>query len=246
MPRPRRAPRDAARIVFARALERVPRLYVAWAAHRAWTGNEYRPDTDLVVEGFPGSANSYLRAWIHFANAARHVTSHQHSPAVVRRAMADGRPLVVVARDPLDAVASALLRFPEMAGWPEGPRRLLARYARTYRPVLRHPDRAVVATFDQAVGEPAVVLARVNARFGTDFAALAPGHEADVEAYLRSLDQPATPGGFGASAPDADRRRAAADLTPRLAAAPGWRSRRARRRASATFEALRRLAGDAG
>jgi hypothetical protein len=229
-------------VVFARALERAPRLYVAWAAHRAWSGNEYRPDTDLVVEGFPGSANSYLRAWIHFANAACHVTSHQHSPAVIRRAMADGRPLVVVARDPLDAVASALLRFPEMAAWPEGPRRLWSRYVRTYRPVLARPDRAVVATFDQATGDPAAVLARVNERFGTAFHPLAPGHEHEVEAYLRQLAQPADQGPFGASAPDTDRSRAAADLKPRLARGRG---RRTRAEAAATFEALCRLAGDA-
>lgn len=240
MPVARRAPRAAARVLFARALERVPRLYVAWAAHRAWTGNEYRPGTDLVVEGFPGSANSYLRAWIHFANSGCHVTSHQHSPAVLRRAIADRRPLVVVARPPVDAVASALLRFPEMGAWPEGPRRLFRRYVRTYRPVLRHPEGAVVATFDQATGDPAGVLARVNARFGTAFHALAPGYEGDVQAYLRQLEQPVAAGPFGASAPDPERSRAAADLKPRLGAG---RDRRARAAAEATYGQLRRLAG---
>src|SRR5690348_1788018 len=99
---PPRAPRDVARAWFARSLEHVPRLYVAWAGHRAWSGTEYRPDTDLVIEGFPGSGNSYFRAWVHFANGWAHVTSHQHSPAVIRRAIADGRPTIVLARDPVD------------------------------------------------------------------------------------------------------------------------------------------------
>jgi hypothetical protein len=239
MTAPRRT-RDVARVRFARSLERVPSLYVAWAARRAWSGTEYRPDTDLVIEGFPGSGNSFFRAWLHFANWGTHLTSHQHSPAVIRRAMTDGRPLVVLARDPVDAVASTLLRFPERWARPEGPDRLFARYSQVYRPVLRQPHRAVVATFEQISGpDAAAVVERVNERFGTSFQPLPPGYDDQVFAYLASLDNEHGGATFHGSAPDEDRTAAAADVAARLRAPSFARPRAAAER---TYAELGRLA----
>jgi hypothetical protein len=237
-----RGARDVARDRFARSLEHVPRLYVAWAARRAWSGTEYRPDTALVIEGFPGSGNSFFRAWLHFANWGTHLTSHQHSPAVIRRAISDGRPTVVLARDPVDAVASTLLRFPERWPRPEGPRHLFARYPQVYRPVLRHPDAVVVATFEQisGPGAPAVV-ERINARFGTAFHALPPGYDDQVMDYLASLENEHGGAHFHGSAPDEARTAASREMADHLR---DPRYERVRAAAEHTYAQLRRLAGD--
>jgi hypothetical protein len=220
----------------------VPRLYVAWAAHRAWSGTEYRPDTDLVIEGFPGSGNSFFRAWLHFANGWAHVTSHQHSPAVIRRAIADGRPTIVLARDPVDAVASTLLRFPWRWQRPEGPHHLFARYPGVYRPVLHHPDRVVVATFDQVSGPGASdVVHRTNERFGTAFQPLPHEYDDQVLDYLGSLGNEVGGAHFHGSAPDEHRRAAAGELADFLRTP---RFDRVRSEAERAFAELRTLAGD--
>jgi hypothetical protein len=215
---------------------------VAWAAHRAWTGTEYRPDTDLVIEGFPGSGNSFFRAWLHFANGWAHLTSHQHSPAVIRRAIADGRPTVVLARDPVDAVASTLLRFPWRWQRPEGPHHLFVRYRQVYRPALQHPGSVVVATFDQVSGPGAAdVVARTNARFGTSFQPLPPEYDQQVLDYLGSLDNERGGAAFHGSAPDEDRRAASRELAEHLRS-PAFD--RVRTPAERTFAELRTLAGE--
>jgi hypothetical protein len=233
-----------ARWWFARSLEHAPRLYVAWAGHRAWSGTEYRPDTDLVIEGFPGSGNSYFRAWLHFANSGAHLTSHQHSPAVIRRAIADGRPTIVLVRDPVDAIASTLLRFPERWQRPEGPDHLFARYRQVYRPALRRPNKVVVATFDQISGSGAAsVVARANERFGTSFQPLAPEHDDDVFAYLASLQNEHGGATFHGSAPDEERKAASREVAELLRSS---RFDRARTAAERTYAELRHLAGDEG
>jgi hypothetical protein len=240
---PPRGPRDQARAWFARSLEHVPRLYVAWAAHHAWSGTEYSPDTDLVIEGFPGSGNSYFRAWLHFANWGTHLTSHQHSPAVLRRAIADDRPTVVLARDPVEAIASTLLRFPERWRRPDGPRHLFARYPRVYAPVLRRPEAVVVATFDQISGPgAAAVVDRVNDRFGTAFHPLPLGYDDQVMTYLASLENEHGGAPFHGSAPDEERKAAARDVADHLR---GPQYRQGRAAAERTYDALRQLAGEA-
>lgn len=174
-----------------RALERAPRAWVAVNGRRRSLGTELRHDTELVIDGYPGSANSFIRAWIHFANSDTRIASHQHAGAVIAEAMRRGLPLLVPYRDPIDAAASTMARFPETRRAPAyGPAAMLRWYVRLHQPVLRSPERAVLVSFEHATrgGLPAAV-AGLRDRFGINLDVLDDEHVGEVHEYLRTKDE---------------------------------------------------------
>lgn len=65
--------------------------------------------TDLVIEGFPRSANTYaLVAFEHANGTAHRVSSHLHTPESVRRAVRLRLPVVLLVRDPAEVLVSTL------------------------------------------------------------------------------------------------------------------------------------------
>ncbi|WP_271077053.1 hypothetical protein [Aurantiacibacter sp. MUD61] len=123
-------------------------------------------DTDILIDGFPRSANSWtvrvFRFWQRMDRVR--VAHHQHSEAHIVAATTRGVPVLVLVRDPADAIRSWCLHDSSIeSAW------ALSRWLRFYEAVERIADRAVIATFEQATGDPGAVFARVNARFGTRF-----------------------------------------------------------------------------
>lgn len=198
------AGRDRLRFVigtYARQqLERVPGVYVRWLAWRSDHQNLLSHDSDLLIEGFPSSANSHTRAWVGFANPGVQIASHLHSGAVIAQAIRWGVPTLVVVRDPHAAVVSTMTRFGRYRTWPYGPKRLFQWYVRLHEPVLARPDGAVVAMFDTVTVDVSPALDALNERFGTSFAPLSPEHRDAVGDYLRAKDVDSR-----GSAPDAER-----------------------------------------
>ena len=142
-----------------------PGVDVLYCAVRGLSG--CRPDrsTDLVVEGFPRSANTFVKAAFLDANPGRRVASHLHAARSVRRAVRMGVPTVVLVREPVEAVASLLVRDPRVR-----PRTALRAYLSFYRGVLPVAGQVVVAPFAEATRDMAGLVGRVNARFDRDFA----------------------------------------------------------------------------
>lgn len=197
------------RIAVRRLLERSPEAYVRWLR---WRGNHPTPlqdDSELLVDGFPSSANSYVRSWILFANPEARVASHEHSPAVVTAAVRRRIPVVVPYRDPVDAVTSMLTRFPHFRmSPPHGPRRLLRWYASYHRGVLRRRDGVVLVPFEQATSDLTPTIGELNRRFGTGFVPLAEEHWPKVMEYLHAKDAVLDDGDTRVAAPSAAKEQA--------------------------------------
>src|SRR5215211_6607259 len=74
------------------------------------------PDTQLVIEGFPRSGNSFARRAFVMAQSdtqiKHHIAHHLHVPAQVVRAARWQIPTLVLIRRPKDAVLSLVLRDP--------------------------------------------------------------------------------------------------------------------------------------
>jgi hypothetical protein len=123
-------------------------------------------DTELVMDGFPRSGNSYARAALFHANGIDiKVSTHGHSHRFVHQGVKFGIPVIVLVRDP-DAAISSLLRFE-----PTADARMLAdAYTRYYSHVLRLVDSVVVAPFEEVIADFGAVLERCNAKFGCDLA----------------------------------------------------------------------------
>ena len=132
-----------------------------------WTGHGVVLDgrTDIVIEGYPRSANGFAVAAFCLAQPRPvRVGHHTHAPAHVIAAVRRGVPALVLARDPDDAVVEWVGVMPFLSA-----RQALRAYVRFYEPLLPYRDRFVVGTFDQVNGDFGSVIRRVNERFGTSF-----------------------------------------------------------------------------
>ncbi|MEX1306271.1 MAG: hypothetical protein WD489_03610 [Rhodovibrionaceae bacterium] len=147
-----------------------------------WRTLEVRADSALVIEGAMRCATSYAAAAVYVSQPGKiHVAHHLHVPAQIMRAAKLGVPALVLTREPEAAVRSLLLYDPHLdaAG-------ALAAYRSFYAGCLPYAGDFVVATFAEATGDMAGVLAQINARFGTAFAPYraSPEEAARVEAVL--------------------------------------------------------------
>ncbi len=120
--------------------------------------------TDLVMDGFPRSANTYSRAAFDLTNQRR-VSSHLHSPRAIEQGMRLGIPCIVLARDPRDAVASLLQWMPGVR-----PATAFRYYSYYYSRLMPLRHQLVVASFEQVKNDFGAVIRRCNNRFGAEFA----------------------------------------------------------------------------
>ena len=136
-------------------------------------------DTDICIEGFPRSANSFAVEAFQFAqHSPAKVAHHQHAPAQVIRACQWRIPCIVLIREPVEAIVS--LKALHLEGWYRRKRRplgfvigfhLWARaYVSFYASIWPFRDGFVVALFPEVLQDFGQVIERVNAHFGTSFA----------------------------------------------------------------------------
>jgi hypothetical protein len=125
------------------------------------------PDTQLVIEGFPRSGNSFARrAFIMAQNDPQikdRIAHHLHVPAQVVRAARWQIPTLVLIRRPRDAVLSLAIRDPI-------PVDQALRYYRTFYETLeKYRDAYVLALFEEVTEDFGRVTKRINDKFGTTF-----------------------------------------------------------------------------
>lgn len=135
-----------------------------WRRH----GEPVRRDTEVVIEGYPRSANTFAVA--SFAAGQRHpvrIAHHVHAPAQVIEGARRGLPTLVLIRPPGQAVIEFVLLKPTL-----GVAQALRGWVRFYEPLLRHRGRFVVATTEEVLSDFGEAVRRLNRRFGTAFQAI--------------------------------------------------------------------------
>ena len=123
------------------------------------------PATELVIEGYMRSANTFA---VHaFQSAQRRpvaLAHHLHAPAQLIRAARRGVPALVLIRDPEDTILSQVQWEPDISM-----RAALTTYVRFYRAIEPYAGAFLTATFPQVTEDFGEVIRRLNARFGTNF-----------------------------------------------------------------------------
>ncbi len=127
-------------------------------------------DTDIVIEGYPRTGNTFAVAAFKLAQPRPlEIARHTHAPAQVILAVRWGIPTMVLVRVPVDAAVSLMIRAPYLTH-----SRVLRDYVRYYETLLPYRDRFEVARFEEVTSDFGEPTRRLNARFGTDFAVLEP------------------------------------------------------------------------
>lgn len=118
------------------------------------------------IDGFPRSANSLAVYAFMVWNPGVRLAHHMHAAFQLRRAASRGTPTCLLVRPPLETVASVSLmvrgRVSDTACY-----RSYIRFHRRVEPVR---ERLAICRFDEVLDDASIVVARLNARFGTAFA----------------------------------------------------------------------------
>ncbi len=123
------------------------------------------PETQLVIEGFPRSGNSFARvAFIQAQREKVRIAHGLHVPAQVIRAAGWHIPTLVLIRRPRDAVLSFAIRDPISVD------QALRYYLSFYETIERYRDAYVLGHFEEVTRDYGRVIERINERFGTTFA----------------------------------------------------------------------------
>jgi len=146
-----------------------PSLYLPFARRKYRRDGENRivdRGTELVVEGFQRSGNTFAVIAFEISQGRRVRTAHHlHAAAQIAAAVRMGVPTLVLARDPADTVLSHMIREPGISA-----RQALSNWIRFYEAVVPLKDGVVVADFAEVTTDFGAVIRDVNARFGTRFA----------------------------------------------------------------------------
>jgi hypothetical protein len=117
--------------------------------------------TDLVIEGFPRSGNTFTTFAIQ--DASRYeltIASHVHQPSQIKLALGLGIPTVLVIRDPLSALASHLVydqRFSTSS--------VIGEYCSYHRQLVPYAERLFICEFDEVTSDISSVIDRINCRY---------------------------------------------------------------------------------
>ncbi len=143
-----------------------------------------RPTTEVVIEGYPRSGNTF--AVMAFRVAQRRpvrMAHHLHMPAQLRAAVRWNIPLMVLIRRPEDAILSFLVREPCLP-----PRQAVKDYLTFYTWVARLRTHLVLVPFEVVISDFGRAIEALNRRFGTRFQRFEPT-PANLERVYRMIEE---------------------------------------------------------
>jgi hypothetical protein len=145
------------------------------------------PSTQLVIEGFPRSGNSFARtAFVMAQDEKVRIAHHFHVPAQVVRAARLRIPTLVLLRKPRDAVLSFAIWNPISVD------QALRYYISFYETAEKYRDAYVLGLFEEVTEDFGQIIARINEKFGTTFSTFRQDEEnvskvfAGIESHTRN------------------------------------------------------------
>jgi hypothetical protein len=140
-------------------------------------------DTELVIEGFGRSGNTFAVVAFELAQPRPvRIVHHTHAAAQVIRAARMGIPAILLVRDPVATAISHMMYRPVTA------RAALTAWIRYHTRLLPVRAGIVVAPFEVTTSDLGSVIREVNRRFGTSFREF--HHTPDnVEAVFRRIEE---------------------------------------------------------
>jgi hypothetical protein len=122
-------------------------------------------ETELVIDGFQGSGNSF--ATVAFKRSQAHpvrLAHHLHSPAQIIKAVGKKIPVLITIREPRDAAISLTSRWPYVS-LPQA----IRGYVHFYEKIESIAPALVVSPFTLTTRHLDVIVREVNLRYQTNF-----------------------------------------------------------------------------
>lgn len=122
-------------------------------------------NTEVVIEGFPRSGNTF--AYAVFCAMQDHdvcIAHHIHGAAQIFAAQKLDVPVLFLLREPLAACASLMARQPALTAL-----QVLKWYNQFHTCISKEVENIAFICFDDLVRQPAIIVERLNDKFGTNF-----------------------------------------------------------------------------
>lgn len=121
--------------------------------------------TEIVIEGYPRSGNSYALVAFQLSQPTPvRIAHHVHGVSQIEAASHMGIPAILLVRDPVDAIASLIVRYQFLPI-----SFALQHYVRYHSRTAEYVQDAVVAPFELVISHYDHVVEAVNQRFATKF-----------------------------------------------------------------------------
>jgi hypothetical protein len=149
-------------------LAQYPNLFSFCYQHFAPVRNQellVNEQTDLVIEGFPRSANTFAVVAFQLAQTKPvRIAHHLHVEAQILNGVKQGLPVCVLIRHPVDAIKSLLIRHPQTSiKW------AFANYIQFYSNIMTVIPKCHIALFDEVIADYGKTINSINTKFGTEF-----------------------------------------------------------------------------
>ena len=122
-------------------------------------------DTELVLEGYPRSANTFsVVAFEQAQSRPVKLAHHLHVEAQLIQAARENKPAVALLRNPEDCFRSLLVRHPETpVSW------AINRYIQFYTAISKLGDKCLIITYEEVINDMGAVIEKINKHFGTNY-----------------------------------------------------------------------------
>ncbi len=135
--------------------------------------------TDIVIEGFPRSGNTFaVAAFMIAQNREYQIAHHLHAPAQIILAAHLNVPTILLIRRPIDAVTSLIIRQPYLSL-----KNAFRGYIRFHKRLEKYRDNIIVAPFNQVITDFGKIIRAVNVRFQTSFIPFKPTAENTIKSF---------------------------------------------------------------
>jgi len=156
-----------ARYSFRSVISTIPTAYLP-IARRKYGRTDSRvlaEDSQLVIEGFQRSGNTFAYYAFELAQPTPvKVAHHLHAAGQVVAGARRHLPVLLLVREPHDAIVSHLVREPTVTV-----KQAISHWVRFHRAVLPYRDRFTVGEFTEVTTDFGSVTRRLNERFRTSF-----------------------------------------------------------------------------
>lgn len=157
---------DQARYYVRAYLSRFPRIFSYIYGLKSRNKNLLvGPKTELLIEGFPRSANTFSVLAFEKAQSRKvHVAHHMHSSAQIVNAVRFNIPILILIRNPIDSISSMVLRNKNLSI-----SRLLAQYSEFHEAIYEYNKQFIVVDFNEVTSNFGQVIEKINTRFDVRF-----------------------------------------------------------------------------
>lgn len=171
--------------LFRETLSAYPNLFsMVYRCIPKYRGTIACQGTDIVIEGYPRSANTFAVASFYAqGNGNMCIARHQHSIAQVLYALKYNIPCIVLIRNPRDAILSYVIRD-DLLPMEEA----IQRYIDFYAPLLAYKHRFVIGEFNEVISVFGSIINKVNKQYRKSFYTLVSNSNTERE-INRLVDQ---------------------------------------------------------